>query len=119
MTQKKPVKNQLQARSSKLESKRKQLENLLRKKARLDFEISTLRKSISKEQKWALKVSATLNEAMGNQLPTSNKATDNLESVICESLGLSESEDTEEAYAAFIRICSELDSIASILLEYN
>lgn len=47
----KTITSQSQAHLSKLKSKRTQLENLLRSRERLDYEIKNLKKSIQKDQK--------------------------------------------------------------------
>lgn len=114
MATSKQIKTSHQARLSKLQSKKQQLVQLLRKRARIDFEINTLKKSISKEQKRTLREQKMLVEELNQQdLHYSNRE------VLLESLDIAESEDPEEAYVAFKQIDKELNLILRLLLEFD
>lgn len=108
----KTIKSKHEARLCKLKSKSKQLELLLRKRERLDFEIKTLKKSISKEQKQTLKELALINQKTDSGYILSKE-------LISESLTLDESEDPEQVYNCLLQLETELTNILSNLLDFQ
>lgn len=123
MTTKNKVTNQHQAHFNKLQNKRSQLENLLRSRERLDYEIKNLKKSISKDQKRILKEEATLQKSMllqakSGKVLTSTGLPGDLES-IQESFDLQEDEDPAEIAKAVLAQRKLLEEITDLLLKFN
>lgn len=124
MTTQNKVTNQHQAHLSKLKNKRQQLENLLRSRERLDFEIKNLKKSISKDQKRIHKEAAILeksNITFPEKFPgniTSSELPEDFLS-IQESFGLEDDEDPQEIYRAVLAQKELLEEITDLLLKFG
>lgn len=107
------VRSKQELRLNKLKNKKTQLENLLRARARLDFEIKTLKKSIAKDQKKVQKEEAVLQRV-------SNSGS--LE-VISENVQLEDNEDELQAYHESVENLQhesdELNQIFELLLHYD
>lgn len=99
------------ARLSKLTSKKTQLEQLLRKRNRLNYQIKILQKSISKEQKRIQKESSILEQIKKGEKPDG--------STLIQELAVAESEDPEEVLESIPLLQKELDSILEMLLDFD
>lgn len=119
MTTKNKVTNQQQAHLSKLKNKRQQLENLLRSRERLDFEIKNLKKSISKDQKRVQKEAAQLREAQSQALEQNLLQTPEGLRVLQEMVGLEDDEDLGQFETAVLAQINELEEITSLLLKFS
>lgn len=88
-------KQKQQLRLSKIKSKRAQLDNLLRKRERIDFEVTRLKKSIARDQKQAVKEQLLARDLHDNHPET-----------FLEALGPSsseeESKDKTEQYSIYL-----------------
>lgn len=102
-----------EARLSKLKNKKSQLENLLRSRERLDFEIKNLKKSIAKDQKIVLKEIEQLKPICNAQTP---------EELISEQVVVDEGENPKETLRKLVKVLSssedELISILRLLLKF-
>lgn len=106
------IKSQAQARASKLKNKKSQLENLLRSRERIDYEIKNLKKSIARDQKIVLKEEALLSQVTRDH-----------ESLL-EAVQLDEEEDDlellkQEILTIFYQTDQELEQILDLLLKYD
>lgn len=125
MTTTKKVTNQQQARLSKLENKKKQLENLLRSRERLNFEINMLKKSISKDQKSIKKEAALLEQARKSKvqgtlaLTGQTYLTDNSSQTIRESFDLQDDEDPQQLVELLSAEENLLTEIFDLLLRFD
>lgn len=99
------------ARLSKLTSKRSQLEQLLRKRERLNYQIKILQKSILKEQKRIQKEAAILEKIQNGDTPSGP--------TLIQELALAESEDPEEVFKTIPLLQKELNSILEMLLDFE
>lgn len=110
-TTNKIIKSRAEARASKLKNKRTQLENLLRSRERLDYEIKNLKKSIARDQKQILKEELLLNQHAGNK------------EAITESVQVEEGEDSESLAEEILKIFTqsdqELEQILALMLKYD
>lgn len=108
----KVIRSNSEARLSKLKNKKSQLENLLRSRERLDYEIKNLKRSIAKDQKIVAKEYATI-------IGIDNSASDE---VISETVELEEGvkprETAQAAYRSLLNSRDELQSILTLLLKY-
>lgn len=99
------------ARLSKLISKRAQLEQLLRKRERLSYQIKVLQKSISKEQKRVMKEEAIFEQIQKGDLPSAP--------TLIQELAVAKSEDLEEVSETLPLLRKELDEVLTLLLKYG
>lgn len=103
------IKSKTEARLSKLQNKKNQLENLLRTRERITYEINNLKKSISKDRKQIQKETALLKG--------SNKE------MIHEVVQLEDDEDVDdflrELSHIYNKISEETSLIFEMLLKYD
>lgn len=105
------VQNRRELRLSKLKNKRTQLENLLRSRQRLDYEIKNLQKSLARDQKQFLK-EVTLWRTKDSQ------------KILTESTLLEDGEETEdevlqtEVFEHFSAYSDVLDEVLKLLLKF-
>lgn len=106
------IRSNQEARLSKLKNKKTQLENLLRSRERLDFEIKNLKKSIKKDQKIVLKEYSLLDQTDGHSQES-----------ILESMLIEKEQDPEEEYQSSVKLLletqNEFQKILDILLHFE
>jgi len=112
-TPNKIVKSNTDARVSKLQNKKSHLENLLRSRERLTYEIQNLKKSIAKDKKRLQKDSSSYRRAKKSGVA--------LESVVTS--GLSEAEDflfvPQDIEESFVKASHLLNEVFELLLKYD
>lgn len=120
MTTNNKVTNQQQAHLSKLKNKRQQLENLLRSRERLNYEIQNLKKSISKDQKRIQKEAAQLEQVTSRALKNRDllQTPEGLKE-LHEMVGLEDDEDLGLFESAVLAQKNELEEITSLLLKFS
>lgn len=112
-TGKKVITSQSELRANKLKNKRTQLENLLRSRERLDYEIKTLKKSIAKD----VKVVQHEAEVLTNLLDAEADS-----EMIQEAVELQEGEDPRKAIKSLLKTIKlsdeEIYLIVKLLLAF-